>query len=99
MRLLNHWGYDAANYDSDAIILKNPEVLFYEEFSDSHLVASRGRFPDSANEKFGLTMCAGMFMIKSSPETGTFVCLSVCAYINTYICHHNQRRHAFYTAL
>lgn len=70
MRLLNHWGYDVANYDTDAIILKNTEQLFYEEFRNSHFIGSRANFPDRTSKVYGLTMCGGLFMIKSSPGTG-----------------------------
>ena len=44
IRLLNYWGYDAANLDTDALILKNPESL-YQECSDSDMVAGRGTYP------------------------------------------------------
>lgn len=70
MRLLNHWGYNAANYDADAIILRNPELLYYGELGGSDLIGSRGKFPEVAKSDLGLTMCAGVFMIKSSPGTG-----------------------------
>ncbi len=70
MRLMNHWGYDAANYDTDAIVLKNPEQLYYGDFKNSDLIGSRGAFPGSVKAIFGLTMCAGAFMIKSTPKSG-----------------------------
>lgn len=76
MRLLNHWGYDAANYDADALILRNPELLYYEEFSSSDLIGSRGKFPEEARNALGLSMCAGMFMVKTSPQTGMYSRLS-----------------------
>ena len=44
MRLMNHWGYDTANYDTDAIILKSPESL-YLNYLKSHLIGSHGGFP------------------------------------------------------
>ena len=28
MRLLNHWGFDVHNYDTDAILLRNPQILY-----------------------------------------------------------------------
>ena len=30
LRVLNYWGYDVASYDSDAVLLKNPQVLYDE---------------------------------------------------------------------
>ena len=70
MRLMNHWGYDTANYDTDAIILKSPESL-YLRHSDSHLIGSYGHFPGELGRKWGTTVCCGVFMTKSSPYTGT----------------------------
>jgi hypothetical protein len=70
MRLVNHWGYDAANYDTDAIILKNPEPLFYVHFNSSDLIGSRGKFPTYVRDVLGLTLCAGVFMTKSTPGIG-----------------------------
>lgn len=81
MRLLNHWGYDVANYDTDAIILRNPEQLYYGELGDSDVIGSRGKFPQEVMDSFGLTMCAGMFMIKSSLETGKVIKYTVEKFI------------------
>ena len=71
MRLMNHWGYDTANYDIDAIMLNNPEHLYYSKFETSDLIGSQGRFPEQVRNVFGLTMCAGVFMLKSTMETGS----------------------------
>ncbi len=71
MRLLNHWGYDAANYDADAILVKNTEPLMYDIYRESSLIASYGRFPAEIRVQWGgTTLCAGMFMVKSGPATG-----------------------------
>lgn len=72
MRLMNHWGYDAANYDTDAIILKNPQHLYYDKLNSSVLIGSQGRYPSTVKAMFGLTLCAGVFMVKSTPQTGMF---------------------------
>ena len=69
MRLMNHWGYDTANYDTDAIVLKSPESL-YLRYSNSHLIGSHGGFPRELGRKWGTTVCCGLFMTKSSPYTG-----------------------------
>ena len=68
MRLMNHWGFDVANYDTDAIVLKNPESLYYSR--DSDMVASHGTNPPRYTQKWGVGICGGMFMIKSSSKTG-----------------------------
>ena len=69
MRLMNHWGYDTANYDTDAIILKNPEHLYYRDFKSSDLIGSKAAVPN-------LSMCAGVFMTKSTPRIG--ICFISC---------------------
>ena len=71
MRLMNHWGYDTANYDTDAIVLKSPESL-YLKYSNSHLIGSHGKFPRVLGRKWGTTVCCGVFLTKSSPHTGTY---------------------------
>jgi hypothetical protein len=69
MRLMNHWGYDTANYDTDAIVLKNPEYL-YLKYSKSHLIGSHASFPRELGRIWGTTVCCGLFMTKNSPYTG-----------------------------
>lgn len=69
MRLLNHWRYDVANYDSDALILRNPEPR-YKELSDCHLIGSVGHFPKQMDKKWGTAVCIGVVMIRASPQTG-----------------------------
>lgn len=69
MRLMNHWGYDTANYDTDAIILKSPESL-YLRHADSHMIGSYGHYPGELRRAWGTTVCCGVFMTRSSPLTG-----------------------------
>lgn len=69
MRLLNHWGYDVANYDSDALILRNPEPR-YKELSDRHLIGSVGHFPKQMDKKWGTAVCIGVVMMRASVQTG-----------------------------
>ena len=85
MRFLNHWGYDTANYDADALVLKSPELLYYEELGDSLLIGSRGRFPDEARGVLGLTLCAGVFMIKSSSMTGIYIINFYPAFVAIFV--------------
>ena len=70
MRLVNHWGYDIANYDTDAIILKNPEPLYYEQYRDSDFIGSYGHFPLDIKQEWGIAVCTGVVMIRSSIYTG-----------------------------
>ena len=78
-RLINHWGYTVATYDSDAIPVKNPQTLF-AKFEDSDLVGSRGTTPIHLREKWkSATMCMGMTLLKASKATGmTAFIISVC---------------------
>lgn len=71
IRILNYWGYDAANIDADAIILKNPEPL-YEQYKKSDMVAGRGTYPSPLGREWGATICGGTFMIRSTPNTGSY---------------------------
>ena len=71
IRLLSHWGYDVQHYDSDAVLLKNPQSLF-QRFPSSDIVASWGDYPDELgkNGPWGTTLCMGAVLIRSSPRTG-----------------------------
>ena len=71
MRLINHWGYDVANYDTDAIILKNLEPLIYRFSKDVDLIGSYGAFPQLLRNKWGgVAVCIGVVILRSSPQTG-----------------------------
>ena len=60
-RLLNHWSYTVATYDSDAILVKNPQLL-YAELDDSDLVGSEGSYPfDLHREWRSPTFCMGVY--------------------------------------
>ena len=77
MRLVNHWGFDAANYDTDAIILKNPEPLYYKQYQDSDFIGSYGHSPLDIKQEWGIAICIGAMMIRSSNNTGmTYLCTS-----------------------
>ena len=91
MRFLNHWGYDVANYDVDAIVARNPEPLYYDTFKESGVIGSHGHFPSRIQDIWGgSTMCAGAFMVKSGPETGesAISIIGVCLLSTVYMhCH------------
>lgn len=80
MRLLNHWGFDVANYDSDALILKNPETRF-AQFPDRHLIGSVGHFPKQMDHMWGTAVCIGVVLIRAAPQTGetglTHLCMGL----------------------
>ena len=68
-RLLNHWGYDAMAYDTDATVIKNLQPIL-EAHSDSDIVASAGSYPFQLGHKWGLTLCMGVILIRSTINTG-----------------------------
>ena len=70
MRLVNHWGFDVANYDTDAIILKNPEPLYYKQYQDSDFIGSYGHSPADIKQEWGIAICIGVMMTRSSNNTG-----------------------------
>ena len=61
VRLLNHWGFNVAHYDSDALILRDTQWIF-EEYPSSSMVASRGAGPT--------TLCAGAILFRSDERMG-----------------------------
>ena len=69
LRVINYWGYDVASYDSDAVLLKNPQVL-YDERPHIHLFSSAGTYPFDLSREWGFTLCAGTVMLKASPAIG-----------------------------
>lgn len=70
MRLVNHWGVDVALYDTDAILLKNPNPLFQHTTAD--IISAYGTFPQSLYRKWGVTVCIGMLLLRSSLWTGIY---------------------------
>ena len=85
-RLINHWGYTVATYDSDAIPVRNPQTLF-AQFEDSNVVGSRGTYPFDLKKKWKYsTMCLGMVLFKASKETGIHDSFSNKFLLNFFFC-------------
>ena len=75
IRLINYWGFDVVQFDSDAIVLRNPLSLF-ELHQDSNIVSSLGIFPHELGAEWGATMCAGLVMFRNTRQTGMYnICL------------------------
>ena len=68
-RLLNHWGYDVVAYDTDAIVLKNLQDIL-DTHAESDVVASAGIYPFKLGAKWGMTLCMGVILIRSTRSTG-----------------------------
>lgn len=72
-RLLNHWGYDVMAYDTDATVIKNLQPIL-DAHPESDIVASAGSYPFQLGHKWGLTLCMGVILIKSTRNTGEGDC-------------------------
>ena len=73
LRVINFWGYDVASYDSDAILLRNPQPLI-----DSHpnvqVLGGASFIPRAFAEHHGIVrfaVCGGTLIVRSHPSTGT----------------------------
>ena len=69
IRLLNHWGYDVTNYDTDAILLRDPRPVF-ESHSESDIIGTFGKFPTLLYKEWGAALCTAVLMVRSSVLTG-----------------------------
>ena len=69
LRLINLWGYDVTQFDTDAIVIKNPQPLYNVHF-DSDIIGSTGLFPQELSRKWGFTLCMGMIVFRSTVKTG-----------------------------
>ncbi len=68
-RLISHWGYDIAVFDSDAILLQNPTQLF-DSYKDVDMIGSAGSYPFLLGEKWGVTFCMGVALFRHTHRTG-----------------------------
>ncbi len=68
-RLISHWGYDIAIFDTDAILIKNPTDLF-DSYGDVDIVGSAGTFPFPLGKKWGVTFCMGVALFRHTHKTG-----------------------------
>lgn len=81
-RLISSWGYDIAIYDTDAIILKNPQPVF-DAYPDSDIIGSAGKYPFSLGKKWGATFCMGVALFRHTPKTGKI--LNFKSLVNIFI--------------
>ena len=84
LRLINYWGYDVASYDSDAVLLHNPQVLYDAQPNVDVLSASSTFFPRSLCYKWGFNLCTGTLMLRASPAVGVYI-LTVVHFRARYI--------------
>ena len=69
LRLLNHWGLDVAFYDTDAILLKDPQPVL-DRHRASGIVGVMGKFPTALYKTWGVALCTAVMLIRSSTATG-----------------------------
>ena len=85
LRLINFWGYDVASYDSDAILLRNPQHL-YDSYPDVQLFAGSVRHPPDVVAQWGFTVCGGTLIVRSHPSTGMYSSTHSCSSCVMYYC-------------
>lgn len=68
-RLINHLGFDVVNYDTDAILLKNPQKIF-DSLKGVDLIGTFGKGPASLFRKWGVTLNTGVMFLRASPMIG-----------------------------
>lgn len=69
MRIINHFGFDVAIYDTDAIMLRDPQEVF-DSMSDADIIGSVGTIPQDLFKEWRVTICIGVVMVKSTFRTG-----------------------------
>ncbi len=70
LRIINSLGYSVVHYDTDTIILRNPEALYRSHWG-SDVVGSVGWWPYILSRKPpGFTLCMGVILFRSTPQTG-----------------------------
>ena len=71
MRVISHFGFNYVMYDSDAVILKDPQPL-YDALSHEDIIGSVGKIPYDLADAWGITICIGVVLVRSSPEAGKY---------------------------
>ena len=69
LRLLNHWGLDVAFYDTDAVLLKDPQPVL-DRHRASGIVGVMGKFPTALYKTWGVALCTAVMLVRSSTATG-----------------------------
>ena len=83
LRLISYWGYDVASYDSDAVLLRNPQVLYDAQPNVDVFSASSNFLPQSVSRKWGFTLSGGVLVLRASPAVGVYNYILPCAKIYT----------------
>ena len=70
LRLINYWGYDVASYDSDAVLLRNPQVLYDAKPHVDVFSGSTKNFPGMVSKKWGFNLSCGVLILRATPAVG-----------------------------
>ena len=73
VRLINHYGYDLVNYDSDAILLKSPQIYF-EKHKHADMIGTFGKGPMGLFKEWGVTLNTGVLLFRSNQAIGKWTC-------------------------
>ena len=99
MRLLLHWGYDVANYDTDALVFKNPQPL-YDRYRQSDVIGTVANTPPDLLHKWGFTVCFGAVMMRATHQTGTGYVTNLSVFVSHFeFGAHPYRFNHFYHSL
>lgn len=69
LRLIVHYGFSVVNYDCDAIVLKNPQILF-DKYRDADIIGTFGKGPQHLYFRWGVTLNTGVLLFRSNPKVG-----------------------------
>ena len=70
IRLISHWGFDVQQFDTDAIILRNPQAVF-DQFPSSDVIGGRAKLPfELGKGPWGFTVSMGAILFRHTPRTG-----------------------------
>ena len=69
VRLINNYGFDLVNYDSDAILLKNPQPYF-DKYTHADIIGTFGKGPASLFREWGVTLNTGVLLFRSNDNVG-----------------------------
>ena len=86
LRFINHWGFDVANYDPDAIMLKNMDPV-YNAMPDVDLFGGYGEWPVVFSARWGTALCVGSWMLRASPVMGEHVQSLSCCPLSSMCTH------------
>ena len=88
IRLLNHWGFDVLQLDTDAVPLKNPHLVF-DGYSDYDVVTARGVLPfELGRGPWGFTLCMGAALLRGTQKMGRplYIPLLFIKFTRTFSC-------------